>query len=305
MSSAAAGGAVEVVVPQKNDLASVDLDHAKRSRADGTGVERLPRKLGIGHVPEQVRRKQRHGRAVSERPVHVGKGETHGPLGNALDADAAERVAVGTDIPAVLEQFHREYDVIRSDRLAVVPRGVVADVEGPNAAIAFGVERRGQVGNDGSGLVVSGQPAEHEARDVLIDIGSRDDGVQVLRNAGNAFHVGTAEGRVAARWILVRCDRRDARHDHEPDEGDNDELVAPGHLAGGRLPRAPERYGDEEDDEDDRQPKEGSLEPSAASVSGRLATKRGRESRTAGLQQDRGSDRDGNDDLTYLEGVHG
>src|SRR5206468_12799539 len=71
----------------------------------------------------------------------------------------------------------------------------------------------------------------------------------VLRNAGNALDICAAVGRVAARWVLVRRDRRDARNDHEPDEGDNDDLVAPGHLAGGRLPSAPERYRDERSEE--------------------------------------------------------
>src|SRR5438067_13805250 len=82
-------------------------------------------------------------------------------------------------------------------------------------------------------------------------------------------------------------------------------LSRPVTLAGGRLPSAPERNQHEEDDEDDRQPKERSLQPAAAAICGRLTTEGGRKSRTAGLQQDRRRDRDGNDDLTYLEGVHG
>src|SRR5438477_5555284 len=82
-------------------------------------------------------------------------------------------------------------------------------------------------------------------------------------------------------------------------------LSRPVTLAGGRLPSAPERNQHEEDDEDDRQPKERSLQTPAAAIRGRLTTEGGREPRTARLQQDRGRDRDGNDDLTYLKGVQG
>src|SRR5205814_9333911 len=116
--------------------------------------------------------------------------------------------------------------------------------------------------------------------------------------------VGPAIRGISARRVLVRRDRREARNDHEADESDNDELVAPGHLAGGRLPRAPERNGNEEKDQDDRQPEESSLEPSAAAVRGRLTAGRGGESRARGLEQDGGRAREGNGDPTDLEGVH-
>ena len=303
--AAGGSGAVEVVVPQQHDLPSIDLCHSEWTRADRARVEGLSRKLGVGHVPEQVRWEQRHCRAIGERPVHIGQRETHGPHRDLVHGHAAKSVAVRADVAAVLKEPDREYDVVCRDGLPVMPRGVLADVECPDATVALGVERGREVRNDRAGPVVPGQAAKREPCDVLIDVRRRDDRIQVLRNAGNALDIRAAVGRVPARWVLVRRDRRDARNDHEPDEGDNDDLVAPGHLAGGRLPSAPERYRDEEQDEDDRQPKERPLEPPAAAIRGRLTTEGGREPGTARLQEDRGRDRDGNDDLTYLKGVHG
>src|SRR5207247_7587433 len=297
--------AIEVVGPQQHDLPSVDLCHSEWTRSDRARVEGLPRKLGVRHVPEQVRRKQRHGRAIGERPVHIWQRETHAPHRDLVHGYAAKSVAVRADVAAVLKEPDREYDVVCRDGLPVMPRGVLADVECPDATVALGVERGREVRNDRAGPVVPGQAAKREPCDVLIDVRRRDDRIQVLRNAGNALDIRAAVGRVPARWVLVRGDRRDARNDHEPDEGDNDDLVAPGHLAGGRLPSAPERYRDEEQDEDDRQPKERPLERPTAPIRGRLTTERGREPGTARLQEDRGRDRDGNDDLTYLKGVHG
>jgi len=43
-------------------------------------------------------------------------------------------------------------------------------------------------------------------------------------------------------------------------------LFAPGHLAGGRLPCAVERDGDEEDDQDHRDPEQRSLKPAPAAI---------------------------------------
>ena len=106
---------------------------------------------------------ERNGGAVGEWPVHIGQGEADGAGRDAVHRDAAEGVAVRADVAAVLEQLDREHDVVCRDRLAVVPRGVLADVKGPDAPIALGVKRRREVGDDRPGLVVARQPAEREA----------------------------------------------------------------------------------------------------------------------------------------------
>src|SRR5205823_8078003 len=134
-------GSIEVIVPHENDLPRVDFVDAERSGPDGAGVERLPRKLRVGDVPEEVRGKERNGRAVRERPVHIRQRETDRARRDAVDGDATEGVAVRAYVPAVLEQLDGEHDVIGGDRLAVVPGGVLTDFEGPDPPVALGVER--------------------------------------------------------------------------------------------------------------------------------------------------------------------
>ena len=240
---------------------------------------------------------------MGERTVHVRQGEPNPAVVETLDGHTAERVAVRPNIAAVLQQLDRVDDVVSGDGLPVLPSGVVADIERPHAAVALGAEPGRKVRDDRPVLVVSRESAEREPDHVLVDVGRGDDGIEVLRHAGNAFDVGAAICRTTSGRVLFRDDGGEARQDEQPDEGDDDDLVATSHLPGGSL-RAPQRDGDEQDDEDDRQAEERPLEPAAATVCGRFPTERRRETGAAGLKQDRGRDRDGDDELADLKWIH-
>ena len=250
-----------------------------------------------------MRRQKRDRRALGERPVHVGQREPNPALIEALDRHAAERVAVWSDVAPVLQQLDRVDDIVSGDGLPVLPSRVVANLERPHAAVALGAEPSGEIRHDRPVLVVPRESAEREPDHVLVDVGRGDDGIEVLRHAGNAFDVGAAICRTTSGRVLFRDDGGEARQDEQPDEGDDDDLVATGHLPGGSL-RAPQRDGDEQDDEDDRQAEERPLEPAAATVCGRFPTESRRETGAAGLKQDRGRDRDGDDELADLKWIH-
>src|SRR5207302_67255 len=114
-----------------------------------------------------MRREQRNGRAVRERPVDVRQREANRTLGDLLDAR---------------------------------PR-----------------------------LVVAGEAAEGQSRDVLVDIGRGDDRIEELRDTRNTLDIRAADRRIARSGALVDDDRYHTCYDQKAEEGDDDELVAPGH----------------------------------------------------------------------------
>ena len=194
-------------------------------------IEGLPGELREGNVSEEMCREQRHRGAGGEGPVNVGQGEPHRPLGDLFDGHAAERLAVRADVATVLEQLHRVDDVVRGDRLAVLPRCILADVECPDLPVGLGAKRGGEIGHDRAGLVIAREPAEREPHDVLVDVGRRDHRIEVLGNPGHAFDIRPAKGGIAGAGVAPVDDRDSADHDEQPDERDDDELVARGHLA--------------------------------------------------------------------------
>src|SRR5207249_4757063 len=176
-----------------------------------------------------MRREQRNGRAVRERPVDVRQREANRTLGDLLDAHPAECVAVLADVAAVLQKLDGVDDVISRHRLAVLPRRVVADVERPDFAVALGPERCSEIRDDRPRLVVAGEAAEGQSRDVLVDIGRGDDRIEELRDTRNTLDIRAADRRIARSGALVDDDRYHTCYDQKAEEGDDDELVAPGH----------------------------------------------------------------------------
>ena len=257
---------IEGAVPDQRDLTPVHLAHAERAATDGMHVERLAREVAVGDVREEVGGKQRDRRAPREGAVHIRQGEAHGLVRDPLDVHAAERVAVLTDVAAILKELDGVDHVVGGDRLPVLPERVLADVEGPDLAVRLGAEGGREIGDDRAGLVVPGEPAERQPDDVIVDIGRGDDRVEVLRDPGNALDIRAAVGRIACPVGAAVEDRDDARDDEESQERDDDELVAGGHLARVCAPRPHQRDQDEDDDEDDRQSKERSLEAPAAAI---------------------------------------
>ena len=267
-------------------------------------VELLSRELAVRDAAEDVGRKDRHGCARRERAVDVRQREPDGLGADPLDGHAAEGVGVWTDIRAVLEQLDRVDDVVGGDVLAVVPHRVRTDLERPHLALRLRAERRGEVRDDRAVAIEPREAAEHQARDVLVDVGRGDHRIEVLRHAGDAFHVRAAIRGDDARLARVHGDRHDADDDHQREERDDDELVARGHLADVGLARANQGDDHEHGDEHDREAEQRALESATAPVRGGLTTEGRRQPRPAGLQEDRCPDRDGNDDLRDLKEIH-
>ena len=151
-----------------------------------------------------------------------------------LDLHPAEGIAIRPYVGLVLKQRDGVDDVVRDHRLAVVPRRVVPDLEGPDLAVFARGERLRQIALDGAVAAIPAQPAEDEADDVLVDGRRSEDRVEVLRGAGHTLHVGAAVcGHDGLGLSAVDRHRGAADDDHQPDQCDDDELVAGPHLDAG------------------------------------------------------------------------
>ena len=140
-----------------------------------------------------MRRQQRHGRAAGERRVRVRQGEADDLRRQRRDHDAAECVRERPPVGLVLEEADGVQDVIRGDRRSIVPGRVGPDGEGPDPSGRIDFEGGGEVRDDRALAIEAREPAEDQARHVLIHVGRREDRVEVQRGAGDAFDVGPAE----------------------------------------------------------------------------------------------------------------
>ena len=178
-----------------------------------------------------MRRQERHGRAAGERRVRVRQGEAHDLRRQRRDHHAAERVAERPPVRLVLKQADGVQDVVRGDRRAIVPGRVGPDREGPDPSARIDLERRCEVGDDRAAAIEASESAEDEARHVLVHVGRGEDRIERQRRAGDALDVRAAERGIRRQVGPVGGDRDDARDREDPDQREDDELVATGHRS--------------------------------------------------------------------------
>ena len=149
---------VVLVLHQHDRLARVPALELIRAGADGAAE-----KVGLLHVlpGEQVLREDTHRHILQKRHVRLGETESDGL--RVDDGDLLDVLVVRRVLGAVLgvhDGLDGELDVIRCERLAVVPLHALAQVEGIGIGLLVIVPRLGEAGDDLVVAVVGGQAVE-------------------------------------------------------------------------------------------------------------------------------------------------
>ena len=127
------------------------------------GKDGAAEKVGLLHVlpGEQVLREDAHRHILQKRHVRLGETESDGL--RVDDGDLLDVLVVRRVLGAVLgvhDGLDGELDVIRCERLAVVPLHALAQVEGIGIGLLVIVPRLGEAGDDLVVAVVGGQAVE-------------------------------------------------------------------------------------------------------------------------------------------------
>ena len=149
---------VVLVLHQHDRLARVPALELIRAGADGAAE-----KVGLLHIlsREQMLREDPHRHILQKRHVRLGEAEGDRPVvhhGDLLDILIVRRV-LGA-VLGVHDGLDGELDVIRRERLAVVPLHALAQVEGIGIGLLVIVPRLGEAGDDLVVAVVGGQAVE-------------------------------------------------------------------------------------------------------------------------------------------------
>jgi hypothetical protein len=95
-------------------------------------------------------------------------------------------------------------------------------------AVVLDIHRGREVRHDLAIAVGPREAAEDEARDITVDIGLRDQWVEMGDAADDTLDVAAAEGGKRRRTITLGNDSCRARESEKADEDDDEELVASG-----------------------------------------------------------------------------
>ena len=113
---------------------------------------------------EDVGRGDRLGRRLEEATERGLEREHDGQRALGRDRDLVPRPRARTRVLGILEDADRERDILGCDRLAVVPAGVIAQVEGPHGSRRIHGPALGEVRHERSGRSVPHEPGSRRAR---------------------------------------------------------------------------------------------------------------------------------------------
>ena len=223
------------------------LDQRERTRADRPLAERMVGQARDRHVGEQVGRGDGLGRGLEEPADWRVEREPDRPLADGLDRHPGPRGRARAGVVGVLQGVDREGDVGRGDRLAVVPEGVLTELERPRPAVVGGRPAGGEVRHHAAVGAVADEPGEQQRNQIAVGLRARGQRADRLGVAEHALAVGAVDGNgdrgIGRRRGRGRLERRGSNEDGDDgegrDEGENERGISAGHQAGVRAPPWP------------------------------------------------------------------